>query len=182
MHQRVRQAVLHGLNIDLAGAAVLGVHLAPDGLHQPLLHAKASESRVLLRGSGERSLWVVLPDVATATWEDIALLRKDKGLAGLRAKLADLDQAALEGADIYAGTLSAALSELEDSRPRWFASGLWAILSLLSAPVGPAFTGLGIAASAAKSVRSDRRWTATLLRARQRLRQSAREREWLRLS
>jgi hypothetical protein len=182
MHPRVRTAVLHGLNLDLAGAAVLGVHLAPDGLHQPLLLAKASLSRVQVRGSGERALWIVLPEVAKATWDDIKDLRRDKGLAGLRAKLADMDQAALEGSDIYAGALADTLAELENTRPRWFASGLWAVVSLMSGALGPTLTGVGIAASAVNSARADRRWTAALLRARQRLRRSAREQDWLRLS
>ena len=182
MHPRLRSIVHENLNLDLAGSAVLGMHLAPDALHQPILHAKADAKRLVLHGSGERTLWVVLPSVGDATWEDIAGLRQDPGLSDLRAKLAEADDAALEGEDVYQTILRRALEEAERRRPRWFASGLWSLVNLVSAPIAPALTTAGVALSVRRSWRADRTWTAALVRARQRLRQSAAEQEWLRLS
>jgi hypothetical protein len=182
MHPRLRSIIHENLNLDLASAAVLGMHLAPDGLHQPLLHAKAAAKRVALHGSGERTLWVVLPNLGVATWADISELRKDAGLRDLRAKLADIDQAALEGEDVYQTSLLAALEEAERRRPRWFVSGLWSVLSLVAGPIALPLTAAGIAKDVRRSWRADRTWTAALVRARQRLRKSASEQEWLRLS
>jgi hypothetical protein len=182
VHPRLRSIVHENLNLDLASAAVLGMHLAPDALHQPMLHAKAAASQVELHGSGERTLWAVLPNIAEATWEDVASLRKDPGLSDLRAKLAEIDDATLDGEDLYQATFQAALDDAEQRRPRWFVSGLWSVVNLLSGPIAPVLATAGVANDVRRSWRADRRWTAALVRARQRLRQSAREREWLRLS
>lgn len=182
MHPRLRTVVHENLNLDLATAGVLGAHLAPDALHQPLLHAKASSYGGTPHGTGERTLWVVLPKVAAATWDDIANLRKDAGLADLRVKLAEIDQRALEGEDAYQLALQEVLDEAERGRPRWFASGLWSVLNLVSGQLAPALTAVGIANDLRRSRRAYRSWTAALVRARQRIRRSEREQEWLRLS
>jgi hypothetical protein len=182
MHPRLRSMIHENLNLDLACTAVLGMHLAPDALHQPMLHAKAAASRLELHGSGERTLWAVLPNIAEATWENVVHLRKDPGLSDLRAKLAEIDDAALDGEDLYQATFHAALDEAERRRPRWFVSGLWSVVNLLSGPIAPILTTAGIANDVRRSWRANRIWTAALVRARQRLRQSAREQEWLRLS
>jgi hypothetical protein len=182
LHPRLRTMIHENLNLDLATSAVIGAHLAPDALHQPLLHAKAAAKLVELHGSGERTLWVVLPTIGEASWEDIAELRRDPGLSDLRSKLAEADDAALEGEDVYQTTLNKALDEADHRRPRWFASGLWAVVNLMSGPIAPALSAAGLAANVGRSWRADRTWTAALVRARQRLHRSAREKEWLRLS
>lgn len=179
---RLRNLTHRSLNLDLATASLMGMHLAPDGIHYPLLLAKAADGRAELVSAGEHSLRIALPQITEATWEDIVELRKDRGLASLRTKLAELDQVGLDSQDVYQRVVQELLDDLDRRRPQWVTSGLWAVASIVAGPFGPIVSCVEVASTAAQSHIADRRWMAALLRARRRLNRSVREQAWLRLS
>src|SRR6266550_531416 len=86
----LRDKIHTNLNLDLARAAMMGVDLSPDALHEPLLLAKAAAAPLDLHATGERALRLVLPELASASWKDVAEIRRSAGLTALRDKLREL--------------------------------------------------------------------------------------------
>jgi hypothetical protein len=167
----LRTRIHHNLNLDLARTAVLGTHLAPDGLHFPLLALKASGGEVKVGGSGQRPLLLAMPELSHASWEDVCDLRKWRGFQRLRAKMRELDGPELRDKDIQARLTAEYLAEVEKRRPRWAGTAVAGISFFLGfVPVlGQIVSGALAAQNAVTAARGSQHWTATLVRAKKRL-------------
>lgn len=169
-HHFFRDALIDHLYTDLARAYVFGMDLAPDGVHATLLRRKAADARLHDAASGVRTLGLLLPAVHRASWHDIADLRKDRGLANLRAKLREHDAAGGSDVDRLRRITEEYAADVEKYQPRWRNVGItigWNILSAIpfvSIPAGVAQTGVSIG----QVVRAKNHWTATLMRVRRR--------------
>jgi len=166
----LRKKAFESLNRDMARAVVLGLALAPDGIHAPMLGAKAARNgEIAMEPSGTAALALVLPDVRSATWEDIAGLRTDPALRYFRDRMRELEADAGSQALLEDAVRQALLQEVERKMPKWGATALMASINVVASPipgVSTVATGLTAAQSIADTWREKHRWTATLLRAR----------------
>lgn len=175
----LREKMHENLNFDLARASLIGAELLPDGSTTPLLRSKLNEPGLRILGTGERPLHFLLPDLASATWEEIAQLRKFRGFMRLRAKLRELDDVSLSDDSVHRKIENEFLTEIERHAPRWRSVALSAGMIVLSA-VPPVATAVEVVKASgdaiemgkdvADHVRDRGSWAATLIRARHHLR------------
>lgn len=173
----LRDKVHSSLNLDLARAVILGLALAPDGIHAPLLDAKVKQSdEIESQPAGNAALALVLPDVRHATWRDIAAIRKDKGLRFLRDRLRELEASATSEPLLEQAVRETLLAEVERKMPNWGAAAVDATVNVIASPI-PVVSTVVTAISEGKKVadtwKDKTSWTATLVRARKRLRKNA---------
>lgn len=181
----LRGKVHSNLNLDLAKAAALDCDVAPHGLYEPLMRVKAKAaagSGTVPAATGMNTLRVLLPQIETATWEDIDDLRKDRCLVALRTKMKEIDKAASGQDDVGKQLVEDLLAQVDKDRPRWYTTGLWSLVQFVGGslpfPIGT-MVGLADLAKSGGSVwRGRRTWTAALVRARQKLDRSKRMRDW----
>jgi hypothetical protein len=169
----LRDKAYSSLNLDLARAVILGLALAPDGIHAPLLVAKANQStEIETQPAGNAALALVLPDVRHASWRDIAAIRRDKGLRHLRDRLRELEAGAQSAPLLEQEVREALLAEVEQKMPNWGSTAIDATVNVIASPI-PLVSTVVTAISAGKEVAEtwkDRsHWTAALVRARKRL-------------
>jgi hypothetical protein len=173
MPRYLRDKAHESLNLDLARAVILGLALAPDGIHVPLLAAKVKQSNeVESQPAGNAALALVLPDVRHATWRDIAGIRKDKGLRYLRDRLRELEASAKSEPLLEQAVREALLSEVEQKMPNWGTTAISATVNVIASPIpvlGTAATAISAGRDVAETWKDRNRWTAALVRARKRL-------------
>lgn len=174
----LRDKAHSSLNLDLARAVILGLALAPDGIHAPLLAAKASQSNEIeTRPSGNAALALVLPDLRHASWHDVAAIRKDKGLRYLRDRLRELEAGAKSAPLLEQAVREALLAEVEQKMPNWGSTAIDATVNVIASPI-PVVSTVVTAVSAGKEIadtwQNRSRWIAALVRARKRLRKNTR--------
>lgn len=172
----LRDKTHDSLNRDLARAVVLGLALAPDGIHQPLLTAKVRQSiDVEAVPAGAAVLSMLLPDVRRASWDDVGAIRQDKGLQRLRHRMRELEAGAESEALLEQSVREAVLRAVDDLMPSWRGTSIRATLDVIASTV-PGVSTAATAVSAGKDVadtwKDRHHWTATLLRARKRLAQT----------
>ncbi len=176
----LRDKVHSSLNLDLARAVILGLALAPDGIHAPLLDAKVKQSdEIESQPAGNAALALVLPDVRHATWRDIAAIRKDKGLRYLRDRLRELEAGATSEPLLEQAVREALLAEVEQKMPNWGATAIDATVNVIASPipvVGTVVTAISAGKNVADTWKDRTSWTATLVRARRRLSKKGRRR------
>jgi hypothetical protein len=174
----LRDKTHSSLNLDLARAVILGLALAPDGIHAPLLAAKVRQSNeVESLPAGNAALALVLPDVRHATWRDIAAIRKDKGLRYLRDRLRELEASATSEPLLEQAVREALLTEVEQKMPNWGTTAIDATVNVIASPIpllGTVVTAISAGKEVAGTWKDRSRWTATLVRARKRLARKAR--------
>jgi hypothetical protein len=165
----LKSALVRHLYTDLARAYLFGFEAAPDGEHAHLLQMKASDASEIALGGG-RVLRLAVPDIRLATWEDIAELRRDRGLSNLREKLREIEVAGLTDQEVIARLEREHAEELARRMPRWRDRAVdvaWNLVSFIPI-VGQASGAIQIAARTPSTVRAQRHWTASLMRIRQR--------------
>lgn len=118
MPKRLRDTAHESLNLDLARAVLLGLALAPDGIHAPLLAAKVKKSsEVASQPAGSAALTMLLPDIRKASWNDIAELRRDKGLSHFRDRLRELEAESTTEPMLERAVREALMREIESTGP-----------------------------------------------------------------
>lgn len=172
----LRNKVHESLNLDMARAVVLGLALAPDGIHAPLLAAKVEQSdEVESHPAGICALGLLLPDVREASWRDVASIRKDRGLRYFRDRLRELEAGASSEPLLEQAVRDALLIEVERKMPSWGSEAISATVNVVASPIpglGTVATGLSAGMDIADTWRDRHRWTAALIRARRRLARS----------
>jgi hypothetical protein len=170
----LREKAFASLNLDLARAVVMGLDFAPDGIHQPLLMAKAKNSLDIdTEASGSGALLLMLPDVRTASWSEIKHLRRDKSLQRLRDRLREIEAGAPSEALLQAAVREALLKDIASRTPSWRGTAISVSVNVVASAI-PGLSTIMTSVSAGKEVadnwKNRNHWTAALLRARKYLR------------
>lgn len=166
-----RNVLISHLFTDLARSSLLGLDIAPDGRHDGILRGT-----VLARGesrseSGIRSLSLLLPDIRQASWQDIADLRKDRGIQNLRARLREFDADGGSDAELIREINAAYAKDMERYRPSWRGTAVniaWNLVtSVVSLGLAPTVIQSGKAIT--DTLAAKEHWTASLMRLRSRV-------------
>lgn len=185
--QFVRERVVQDANEDLAAATAIGAAVSADRLHQTVMAERfADESGWGLIGY---ALPILLPQVAAASWDEIAEVRKLRDLEYFRKTLREVEAESLDGAggleervrDLYAGKLAKATERVASIGSISLKSGASLVIGAgagfstiaIAGPLGPIAGGaIGAAAGALidlqhrRNLRRSVGWVAVDLRIR----------------
>jgi hypothetical protein len=167
----LRRTMLQNIYTDLARAMYMQADLAPDATYRGILRRFASDGVDAGTISGIRALSLRFPDIRKASWADVCDLRRDRGLANLRAKLREVESAGGSDHDVLLRLTREHDEYMEQFRPRWRKVAInvsWTLLSYVPLFTVPA-TVKPIRDGVKDVLRARNHWTAALMRVQRRL-------------